>query len=286
MRFFSRALELSSSFASPFPVTALPPALRGAPGGEVLPQGYRPAILSFVSPTASAWCLSNFRRFFDFSFVLLVLAVLAVPMLVIALCVRLTSRGPAFFAQYRVGRGGRLFRIYKFRSMTGDASHSGPGLTKAGDCRITTFGRWLRKLKLDELPQFYNILRGEMSLVGPRPKLPRYTGIVNMPYRPGITGAATLAFRREERMLSRVHPSQLDDYYKQYIRPLKTRMDVRYMCRATFWSDLRLISATFLACLAPSPAPSVVRHASAQSHAYLPHPAHLTSAQKSFETAI
>jgi hypothetical protein len=76
-----------------------------------------------------------------------------------------------------------------------------------------------------------------------------------MPYRPGITGAATLAFRREEGVLSRVHPTLLDDYYDQHIRPLKTRMDVRYMCRATFWSDLRLIGATFLACLSPSPAP-------------------------------
>jgi lipopolysaccharide/colanic/teichoic acid biosynthesis glycosyltransferase len=106
-----------------------------------------------------------------------------------------------------------------------------------------------------------------------------------MPYRPGITGAATLAFRREEGMLSRVHPSHLDDYYSQHIRPLKTRMDVRYMCRATFWSDLRLIGATFLACLTPSPAPPVVRHASTQFLAYPPQPAQQVSTAKSFETA-
>jgi lipopolysaccharide/colanic/teichoic acid biosynthesis glycosyltransferase len=207
-------------------------------------------------------------------------------MLAIALCVRLTSRGPAFFAQYRVGRGGRLFRVYKFRSMTWDAGHRGPGLTRSGDCRITAMGRWLRKLKLDELPQFYNVLRGEMSLVGPRPKLPRYTGIVNMPYRPGITGAATLAFRREEGLLSRIHPSLLDDYYSQHIRPLKTRMDVRYMCRATFWSDLRLIGVTFLACLTPSPTPLAVRHAPTQFIAYPPHTAPQVSSAKSFESAI
>jgi lipopolysaccharide/colanic/teichoic acid biosynthesis glycosyltransferase len=260
MQFSSRALESSPVFASPFPVTALPPVLRGVPDYQARLQNSRPAnpspvIPSLESPTASAWCLSNSRRVFDFSFALLVLAVLAVPMLAIALCVRLTSRGPAFFAQYRVGRGGRLFRVYKFRSMTWDAGHRGPGLTRSGDCRITAMGRWLRKLKLDELPQFYNVLRGEMSLVGPRPKLPCYTGIVNMPYRPGITGAATLAFRREEGLLNRIHPSLLDDYYSQHIRPLKTRMDVRYMCRATFWSDLRLIGATFLAAWAWRPRP-------------------------------
>ena len=285
MQLSSRALDSRSISASPFPVTARPPVLRSAPGCEARPQSYRPVIPSLESPTASAWCLSKSRRIFDLSFALLVLVILAVPMLAIALCVRLTSRGPAFFAQYRVGREGRLFRVYKFRSMIWDASHRGPGLTRIGDCRITGFGRWLRKLKLDELPQFYNVLCGEMSLVGPRPKLPHYTGIVNIPYRPGITGAATLAFRREEGLLSRVHPSLLDDYYDQHIRPLKTRIDVRYMCRATLWSDLRLIGATFLACLTPLPAPHAVRHASAQFLAPPPRLAQQASTAKSFETA-
>lgn len=284
----SHALEPCAVSAPPFPVAALPPVLHGAPGDEARlqsprPEDTQPGISTLlINPSASAWTLSASRRAVDFSVALLVLAVLGIPMLAIALCVRLTSPGPAFFAQCRVGRQGRLFRIFKFRSMTVDAGKHGPGLTRDGDCRITAMGRWLRRLKLDELPQFYNILCGEMSLVGPRPKLPRYTGIVNIPYRPGITGAATLAFHREEGMLGRVHPGRLDDYYCQYIRPLKARIDVRYMCRATFWSDMRLIGATFLACLEPAPAPAsaVFRRAQMQTLAFPPQPARQSSAAK------
>ncbi len=280
MQLFGHAPESNSFSASHYPVTALRPVPDDVSDYEVRQQSTR-----VESPSASAWSLSRSRRAFDLLVSLIVLAVFAIPMLAIAICVRLTSRGPGFFGQYRVGRGGRLFRVYKFRSMTWDAGYRGPGLTRDGDRRITAMGRWLRKLKLDELPQFYNVLRGEMSIVGPRPKLPRYAGIVNMPYRPGITGAATLAFRREEGLLSRIHPSLLEDYYSQHIRPLKARMDVRYMCRATLWSDLRLIGATFLACLTPSPVPPAPRHASTQFLAYPQKPARQVNAAKSFETA-
>lgn len=216
----------------------------------------------------SQWSLSGSKRLWDLAIALPVLVVFAVPMLVIALCIRLTSKGPAIFVQKRVGRNGHLFSIYKFRSMTVETNEGcGPGLTKDGDCRITTLGRWLRKLKLDELPQFYNVLRGELSLVGPRPKLPQYEAVLNMPYRPGITGASTLAFRHEEEILSSVPTDQMEHFYNQRIKPLKARIDARYMRQATFWTDLKLIGATVLSCIAPRRSATVTPRAAQLSPA-------------------
>ena len=230
------------------------------------------ATAPLIAPTISPWSASALKRLLDAAVSLAVLLLFAAPMLLIALCIRLTSPGPALFRQRRVGRNGALFVIYKFRTMTANAG-SGIGLTKHGDCRITPLGRWLRKIKLDELPQFYNVLCGDMSLVGPRPKLPQYSVLGNAPYRPGITGAATLAFRREEELLSRIHPAEMENFYHRHIKPLKARIDAHYMCRATFWSDLRIIAATFLACLSSPRVPAVVRKASRHGMTFQPLPA-------------
>ncbi|MGA3161879.1 MAG: sugar transferase [Terracidiphilus sp.] len=306
-----RAFE--SSAISSFPFSAQPAVLHGAPDPEARLQRNQSSCtqkqsrqvaftlskshiedsrqehvysgFALESPSASAWTLSCSRRLVDLSVALLILILFGVPMLAIALCVRLSSPGPALFAQYRVGRAGRLFRIYKFRTMSSGAEGSGPGLTREGDGRITVMGRWLRKLKLDEFPQFYNVLRGDMSLVGPRPKLPQYFGIANMPYRPGITGTASLVFRREEQILSRVPPGQLDDFYNRHIRPLKARIDARYMCRATLWSDMRLIGATFLACLPSTPTPDVVHRSSTRILAFPMLPVQESNTAESFGTA-
>jgi len=204
------------------------------------------------------WSLSISKRTLDVVVAVSVLTVFALPMLLIAALIRLTSDGPAMFVQERVGLNGRLFRIFKFRSMT-QSSEGCAGLTRDGDHRITAVGRWLRKFKLDELPQFYNILRGDMSLVGPRPKLPQYAERLSMHFRPGITGAATIAFRCEEEILKQVHPSNLDKFYLDRIKPLKERINFRYMRSATLWSDLGLILKTFRVSLVPARIPQSFR---------------------------
>lgn len=206
------------------------------------------------------WSLSCSKRILDVTISLVVLAFFSVPMAVIAILIRISSKGPAIFVQSRVGLHGRPFSIYKFRSMTVPTGKSrGPSLTKDGDHRITGVGRWLRKFKLDELPQFYNVLRGDMSLVGPRPKVPQYAERLSLQYRPGITGAATIAFRCEEEILKQVHPGHLDAFYLHRIKPLKERIDLRYMRSASLWSDLGLIARTFRIAFVPTRLPGSFR---------------------------
>ena len=194
--------------------------------------------------SAGFWSVCNRKRMFDLLLSILILTALMPLMLLIAVCIRLTSAGPAVFVQKRVGRGGRHFFIYKFRSMVITQGDLRSGLTRSGDLRVTWLGKWLRKWKLDELPQFYNVLRGDMSIVGPRPKLPDFADEMNLGLRPGVTGAATLAFRNEEQILASVPPERMEAFYHQQIKPLKASIDARYAMHATFRSDLRIIVST------------------------------------------
>lgn len=147
-----------------------------------------------------------------------------------------------------MGRHGREFDFYKFRSMA-IGSHSSPSThTVAGDNRITRVGAFLRRFKLDELPQFWNVLKGDMSLVGPRPKLARHEAL-RMAFRPGLTGEATLAFRNEEQLLIDLPKHQVDAFYESFIKPVKAKIDADYMLRATFRSDIRLLCLTAASCL-------------------------------------
>jgi FlaA1/EpsC-like NDP-sugar epimerase/lipopolysaccharide/colanic/teichoic acid biosynthesis glycosyltransferase len=177
------------------------------------------------------------------------LLLLAPLFLVIGLMIKLTSPGPVFYRGDRVGQWGRRFKLYKFRSMVQDADRQGPGITGKDDPRITAVGHFLRRAKLDELPQLINILRGEMSLVGPRPEAPRYVAFYTgeqrqlLSVRPGITSPASLYYRQEERLLAG------DDWeraYREQILPHKLTLDLAYLRERTVWTDLALILSTLI----------------------------------------
>jgi len=190
------------------------------------------------------------KRLFDL-FVSLAGLVLLFPLFVaIAIAIKLDSPGPVFFRGQRVGRGGHLFSIYKFRSMVAGAAQRGPGITAAGDARITGVGKVLRRAKLDELPQLLNVVRGEMSLVGPRPEDPRYVALYTseqrrvLDVRPGITSLASINYRNEEAILSQ---SDRDNVYVSKVMPDKLAIELVYLDKQTFWRDLGVLALTFLA---------------------------------------
>lgn len=175
--------------------------------------------------------------------------VLLAPLLVaIGVAVRATSPGPALFRQPRVGRGARLFRILKFRTMVVGAERRGPAITADGDARVTPLGRWLRRTKLDELPQLINVWLGDMSLVGPRPEVPRYlpcydaNGRVALSVRPGITDPASLRLRDEEQLLARF--CDTERAYIEVLLPLKLDLARDYVARQSILGDLFLIMRT------------------------------------------
>jgi lipopolysaccharide/colanic/teichoic acid biosynthesis glycosyltransferase len=200
-----------------------------------------------------AWSLSDGKRLFDFVSATVGLLLFLPLMFLIAAAISISSPGPILFRQKRMGRWGTLFTIYKFRTMVEDAE-KGPCITVQGDTRITRVGALLRKFKLDELPQFFNVIKGDMSFVGPRPKLPHHESL-HMPFRPGITGAATLAFRCEEELLQHVPEHNLEIFYARTIKPLKAKLDWEYMQRATCLSDFGLIWCTLTACLSKQTVP-------------------------------
>jgi lipopolysaccharide/colanic/teichoic acid biosynthesis glycosyltransferase len=167
----------------------------------------------------------------------------------VAVWVKLDSRGPVMFRQERVGRFGRTFRIHKFRTMRVDAPALGPQITIGDDARITRSGRWLRASKVDELPQLWDVLRGAMSLVGPRPEVPRYVALypaelraLVLSVRPGITDPASLSFRNESELLARAADPERE--YVEVVMPMKLGLAADYVRNASLMGDIRLILAT------------------------------------------
>ena len=189
------------------------------------------------------------KRAFDIVAALAILILLSPFYLLIALLIKLTSPGPIFFRQVRVGKDGVNFRIFKFRTMRADADRTGPQITSADDNRVTPLGRRLRSLKLDELPQVFNVLHGEMSLVGPRPQVPKFVDEFDPAYRsivlsvkPGITGPTQLRFRNEEALLK--GRADREKYYIEEVLPVKCALDVEYVKRRSLRLDIGVLMTT------------------------------------------
>ena len=192
------------------------------------------------------------KRAFDLLLSGLGLLLLSPLLIAIALWIKLDSPGAVMFRQERVGRRGRRFLIHKFRTMTADAPERGPQITVGADARITRAGRFLRASKLDELPQLWDVLRGVMSLVGPRPEVPRYVAMypadlreIVLSVRPGITDTASLEYRDEARLLAEA--ADPERCYVEQVLPAKLALSARYVQTRSFVGDLALIWRTVLA---------------------------------------
>jgi lipopolysaccharide/colanic/teichoic acid biosynthesis glycosyltransferase len=193
----------------------------------------------------SAWCMSKRKRCFDLVFGVAALILFSPIMLLIACLIKMTSKGPALFRQERVGLHQQPFVIFKFRTMKALCEQADRGLTvtKHGDPRMTKVGALLRRLKLDELPQLVNVVRGEMSFVGPRPKIRQHESLC-MLCRPGITGAATIEFSHEEKLLTDVPAEFVEHYVTTVLNPEKCRLDANYIETTRFRTDLKILIDT------------------------------------------
>ena len=192
------------------------------------------------------------KRLFDWLASGLGLLVLSPVLFALAVWIKLDSPGPVFFRQERVGQFGRVFRIYKFRTMVTDAERLGLQITVGADARVTRVGQWLRKYKLDELPQLMDVWLGHMSLVGPRPEVPRYVACypahvrdVVLSVRPGVTDRASIEFKDENEILGRA--ADPNHAYVEEVLPIKLKYYVEYVNSRTFWGDVNLILLTIKA---------------------------------------
>lgn len=191
------------------------------------------------------------KRFFDIVSASLALIVLFVPLAGVAIWITSTSKGGAFYLQTRVGRHGKPFRLVKFRSMRIDSDRSGQLTIGERDSRITKAGYFVRKYKIDELPQLINVIKGEMSVVGPRPEVPRYVSMYNdrqlgvLAVRPGLTDYASLRYVNENEVLGKA--ADPEKAYVNEVMPHKLELNLKYINEADLGTDLRIILQTLKA---------------------------------------
>ena len=209
------------------------------------------------------------KRVFDFSLSLCGVIALTPLFLLVAVVIKLDSHGAVFFRQERVGLGGKRFQIFKFRTMVNGSSRRGRCFTVRGDQRVTRVGRWLRCTKVDELPQLFNVLRGEMSLVGPRPEVPEYVELFWGEFkkilrsRPGITHRASIMFRNEEELLST--SDDPERFYRETIMPRKLEIYSQAMERDSLADDVRIIIETIFSVARQCPAKEMAAAMEAQA---------------------
>ena len=193
------------------------------------------------------------KRIFDIVASIGGLIVLSPMLIIVAICIKLDSKGPVFFKQKRVGKNKEIFEIYKFRTMVTDAEKLGKQITVGNDSRITGVGKFIRKCKLDEFPQLINVLKGEMSLVGPRPEVPKYVELYDeyqeqiLLIQPGITDYASIEFRNENEILGESYNPE--ETYIEEIMPTKIDLNMKYIKNISIVEDIKLIVSTILAIL-------------------------------------
>lgn len=193
------------------------------------------------------------KRIFDITASGLGIIVLSPILIVIALIIKKESDGPVFFKQIRVGEKGKNFEILKYRTMVVDAEKLGRQITVGNDNRITKIGGFLRKYKLDELPQLINVFKGDMSLVGPRPEVPRYVEMYNeeqrkvLDVKPGITDLASIRYRDENELLGTAEDP--DDMYINTIMPDKLALNLEYINKSNVFFDIYIILKTIIKCI-------------------------------------
>lgn len=193
------------------------------------------------------------KRIFDIAASTVGLIILLPILIIVSICIKLDTKGPVFFKQKRVGKNKKVFEIYKFRTMITDAEKIGKQITIGNDCRITKVGKFIRKCKLDEFPQLINVLKGEMSLVGPRPEVPRYVELYDeyqeqiLLVKPGITDYASIEFRNENDILAEsMNP---EETYIEEIMSSKIELNMKYIKNISLLEDIKLILSTILAIL-------------------------------------
>lgn len=189
------------------------------------------------------------KRFFDLVLSSIGLVLVSPFFIVIAICIRLDDPGPVFYRAVRTGQNGKPFIMYKFRTMVENADQIGGGSTGKNDPRITRVGLFLRRYKLDELPQLLNVVKGDMSLVGPRPELPMYTSLYEgdqlliLTVKPGITDYASLEYRQLDEALGDEDP---DSVYEERVMPIKNALRVKYAKEHNLWVDAKILMKTII----------------------------------------